>query len=57
MTSERRFPTRRDVIFVLAVAYLGANALVPLPTSAAPDALVINIVVRGSCWTAITWFV
>jgi uncharacterized membrane protein len=56
MASERRFPSRRDVIFVIAIAYLGANALVALPP-AAGDALVINVAVRGGCGIAIAWFI
>jgi hypothetical protein len=56
MASERRFPNRRDVIFVIAVAYLGANVLVALPPRGG-DTLVINVVVRGRCGLAIAWFI
>jgi hypothetical protein len=52
----RRFPSRRDVIFVIAVAYFGANALVGLPSTGG-DALVINVAVRGGCGIAIAWYI
>jgi hypothetical protein len=56
MASGERFPNRRDVIFVLAVAYLGANTLVALPPRGG-DTLVINVVIRGGCGIATAWFI